>query len=57
MACDHRAGIQNNEGETNHFLAIENSNLPLAESSDESRTEAHGGMIGGVDDTDTGTEK
>ena len=57
VACDHRAGIQNNEGETDHFLTIENSNLPLTESSDESRTEAHGGMIGGVDDTDTDTEK
>lgn len=57
VTCDHRTGIQNNEGETNHFLIIENSNLPLAESSDESRKEAHGGMIGVVDDTDTGTEK
>ena len=57
VAYDHRAGIQNNEGETNHFLTIENSNLPLAESSDENRTETHGGMIGGVDDTDTDTEK
>ncbi len=57
VACDHRAGIQNNEGETDHFLTIENSNLPLAESSDESRTEAYDDTIGGTDDTDTGTEK
>ena len=52
VACDHRAGIQNNEGETDHFHTIENCNQPSAESSDESRTEAHGGTIGGADDTE-----
>ena len=54
VACDHRADIQNNEGESDQLHTIDGGNRPYADTHDKSHTEAQNGTVGGVDEPDTG---